>query len=80
MVCLTTKLYLPAYLHANVGLSGPLDTALPHVLSVQLPISTPSTGLDECVFFNSLVVRLPYSSIFWQLSLLFVFKFVVIFY
>ena len=24
------------------------------------------TGLDECFFFNSLVVRLPYSSIFWQ--------------
>ena len=25
----------------------------------QLPISTPPTGLDECFFFNSLVVGLP---------------------
>ena len=24
-----------------------------------LPVSTPPTGLDECFFFNSLVVRLP---------------------
>ena len=32
----------------------------------QLPISAPPTGLDEYIFFNSLVVRLPYSSIFCQ--------------
>ena len=41
---------------------------LPHCLSSSmpwLPISTPPTNLDECFFFNSLVVRLPYSSIFW---------------
>ena len=31
-----------------------------------LPISTPPTSHDECFFFNSLVVGLPYSSIFWQ--------------
>ena len=31
-----------------------------------LPISTLSTRLDECFFFNSLVFQLPYSSIFWQ--------------
>ena len=31
-----------------------------------LPVSTPPTGLDECFFFISLVVRLPYSSIFCQ--------------
>ena len=43
----------------------------------QLPISTPPTRLDECFFFNSLVVRLPYSSVFWQFWF-FVFKFVVL--
>ena len=29
-----------------------------------LPVSTPPTGLDECFFFNSLVVGLPYNLIF----------------
>ena len=43
----------------------------------QLPIPTPPTGLDECFLFNSLVVGLPYSLIFWQFWLFFVFKFVV---
>ena len=41
-----------------------LESSLPW-----LPISTPSTHLDECFFFNSSVARLPYSSIFWQFSL-----------
>ena len=36
------------------------------------------TGLDECFFFNFLVVRHPYSSIFCQFWLFFVFKFVVL--
>ena len=40
---------------------GPPATILPGVLSTQLCISTPPTSLDECVFFNSLVVGLPYS-------------------
>ena len=40
-------------------------------------LSTLPTGLDEC-FFNSVVVRLPYSSIFCQFWLFFVFKFVVL--
>ena len=40
----------------------------------QLPISAPPTGLDECFFFISLVVELPYSSIFCQFWLCFVFK------
>ena len=31
-----------------------------------LPVSTPPTILNEYFFFNSLVVGLPYSSIFWQ--------------
>ena len=43
-----------------------------------IPISTPPTGLGEYLFFNSVVVRLPHSSIFWQFWLLFVFKFVVV--
>ena len=43
-------------------------------------ISTPPTGLDECVFFNSLVVRLPHSLIFWQFWLFFVFKLLLSFF
>ena len=46
----------------------------------QLPISTPPTGLDECFFFISLVVRLPYSSIFCQFWLVFVFKLLLFFF
>ena len=57
---------------------GSPATALLQVLSCRLPISTPPTGLDECFFFNCLVVRLPYSSIFSQFWLFFVFKFVVV--
>ena len=44
----------------------------------QLPVSALPTGLDEGFFFNSLVVRPPYSSILWQCWLLFVFKFVFV--
>ena len=40
----------------------------------RLPLSAPPTGLDECFFFISLVVGLPYSSIFCQFWLFFVFK------
>ena len=47
---------------------------LPWVLSTWLPLSDPPTSLDECFFFISLVVGLPYSSIFCQFWLLFVFK------
>ena len=39
-----------------------------------LPISSPPTSLDECFFFNSLVVELPYSMIlcqFWGLFFFF---------
>ena len=32
----------------------------------RLPISTLPTSLNKCFFFNSLVVGLPYSSIFWH--------------
>ena len=40
----------------------------------QLPVSAPPTGLDECFFFISLFVGLPYSLIFCQFWLFFVFK------
>ena len=43
-----------------------------------LPFCAPPTGLGECFFFNSLVVRCPYSSIFCHFWLFFVFKFVVV--
>ena len=33
--------------------------ALLWVLSIQLPVSAPPTNVDECFFFNSLVVGLP---------------------
>ena len=53
-------------------------TLLLPVLSPWLPVSAPPTGLDECFFFNSLVVGLLYSLIFWQFWLNFVFKFVIV--
>ena len=54
--------------------------ALPCCISYspRLPISAPPTSLDECFFFKSLVVGLPYSSIFWQFWLFFIFKFFVV--
>ena len=60
--------------HRRLDCLGPPATTLPQVLSAQLPISTPPTSLDECFFFISLVVQLPYSLIFCQFWLLFVFK------
>ena len=56
----------------------PVCQPSPRPLCQPLPISAPPTGLDECFFFNSLVVRLPYSLIFCQFWLYFVFKFVVV--
>ena len=44
----------------------------------QLPVSAPPTSLSECFFFNSLVVRLPYSFFFMAVLIIFVFKFVVV--
>ena len=78
IVCLAPQLFLPVYPHTNVGLPCPPAATLLWALSTQLPISAPPTSLDECFFFNSLVVRLPYSSIFCQFWLVFVFKFVVV--
>ena len=51
------------------------ESSLPH-----LPISASPTGLDECFFFISLVVGLPYSSIFFQFWLFFVFKLLLSFF
>ena len=51
---------------------------LPHPPHPPAAPLCPPVSLDECFFFNSLVVRLPYSSIFWQFWLFFVFKFVVV--
>ena len=76
--CLAPQLLLLVYLHANVLPPSPPAAALPRVLSAQLPISAPPTGSHEYCFFNSLVIGLPYSLIFWQFWLVFVFKFVVV--
>ena len=46
----------------------------------RLPISAPPNGLDECFFFISLVAGLPYSSIFCQFWLFFVFKLLLSFF
>ena len=67
----TLSLALSVYLCANVGPQGLLVVRLPapfvphstslgpttatRVLSSPVPISAPSTGLDECLFFISLV-------------------------
>ena len=85
-VCLTPQLLLPVYLHMNVGPATPQSAnspgaaASPRVLSTRLPVCAPPTGLDECVFFNSLVVRLPYSLIFCQCWSFFVFKLLLLFF
>ena len=73
---------LSVYLCSNVGPQGLLVVGLPasfvahsaslgpttatRVLSTPVPVSAPPTGLDKCFFFISLVVGLPYSSIFCQ--------------
>ena len=83
-----SQLFLLVYPHTNLGLPSPLYTTLTTpVLQLlpcydsslpQLPISAPPTSLDESFFFNSLVVGLPYSLIFCQFWLFFVFKLVFI--
>ena len=70
---------LPRSSRCCLACPGPPDAALLRVLSFQLPVSALPTSLDEC-FFNSLVVRLPYSSIFSQSWLVFVFKFLLSFF
>ena len=56
---------------------SPPAAPLPRVLFTPATHLLP-TSLDKWFFFNSLVVRLLYSSIFWQFWLFFVFKFVVV--
>ena len=64
----------------SATLLGPPAAALLRVL-VALAVSTaPPTGLDECFFFISLVVGPPYSSIFCQFWLFFVFKLLLSFF
>ena len=79
IICLTPQLFLLVYLHANVEPSSPSATTLPGppASALQWVLSAPPIGLDECFFFNSLVVGFPYSSIFCQFWLPFVFKFAV---
>ena len=72
-VCLAPQLSLSVYPHSHVEPPSSLAATSPApVLSARLPISVPPTGLDEYFFFNSLVVGLPYSSIFRQFWLFFV--------
>ena len=75
-------------LQLALSLQFPVQSAPPHLcilmpcqgsssLSCQSPISAPPTSLGEC-FFNSLVVRVPCSLIFWHFWLFIVFRFVVL--
>ena len=72
MVCLAPQLFFLVYPLENVWLPCLPTTVLPCFLSA------PPTSLDECFFFNSLVVRLPHSLIFLQFWLFFGFKLVII--
>ena len=73
-----------------VALPAPFHNPPPHWVHQQppclqsspplLPVTAPPTGLDECFFFISLVVRLPCSSIFCQFWLFFVLKLLLFFF
>ena len=89
VICLAPQLFLPVHSDTIVEPPGLPATTLPTPI-LQLPpchrsslpplsIFAPPTSLNKCFFFNSLVVSLLYSSIFWQFWLFFVFKFVVVF-
>ena len=63
----------------NVGLPHSIAAASPH--NIASPhhteaacLSAPPILLGECGFFNTLVVRVLYSSIFWQFWVLFVLR------
>ena len=72
VIYLILQLFFLVYLHENVGWLSLLATASPALVlqpppchkssASMLPVSTPPTGVDECFFFNSLVVGIPYSS------------------
>ena len=76
--CLTVSCSLARPAPQSTTSLGLPATALLQVISAWLPVSALPTGLGECVFFISVVVRLPYSLIFHQLWLFFVLKFVVV--
>ena len=64
----------------NCHLSGSASRCLAASPLFQAAVSAPPTGLDECVVFISLVVGLPYSLIFCQFWLFFVFKLLLSFF
>ena len=69
----------PAPCLSSSTITGSAAT-LPTVCSSRLPVSALPTGLDECVYFYSLVVRLPCSLIFCQFWLFFIFKLLLSFF
>ena len=75
-----SQVVLPSLSACKCGTTSHCLTTCPfHPVCWSPPLlSIPPISLDECFFFNSLVVRLPYSSIFCQFWLFFVFKFVVV--
>ena len=79
VVYFSPQLFLPESAH-ECGTTHSTSRDLLRVLSARLPVSAPPTGLDECVFFNSLVVGLPYSLIFRQFWLVFVSKLLLSFF
>ena len=77
---------VPVYSHTNVRPTGPPSAALLTLVFQPLPchMSSPPTcpspaptSLDECFFFNCLVVGLLYSSIFW-LFFIFIFNYILL--
>ena len=71
--CLTGQLQLCLPCSTIRHLTGLAAVALPRVLSARLPVSALPMVLDEG-FFISLVVGLPYNSIFCPFWLFYVFK------
>ena len=78
--CLAGQLQLCPPCSTICHLAGSASRHLAACPLAPLPVSATPTGLDECFFFNSLVVGLPYSSIFCQFWLFFVFKLLLSFF
>ena len=65
--CLSCSPVVPPSLSAHeCEISHPPDAILMHILPNVAAISAPPTDVDECFFFNSLVVGLLYHLIFWK--------------